>query len=193
MTATGFGTCCAKSDEEMTPRKREAQKARVVGMLEEVRRLDEDNKAMQATALSARRHRLGGGNGLETPGSAKQRTDREPAQRPAAWTSARSTASLTNCISVWRRSKSAKRTWSTACCTCGKPFQELKPLYDAAQRRWREHWIALSRSSTCLRQELSGPRCTGPSRRKNEITRLEMEAKMDSRSLRQILRRVETG
>ena len=40
-------------DEEMSSEEEAGQKARVIGMLEEVQRLDEANKAMQTTLLGA--------------------------------------------------------------------------------------------------------------------------------------------
>jgi RNA polymerase primary sigma factor len=75
--------------------------------------------------------------------------------------------------------------------SCGKPFQELKPLYDAAQNGDE----ALNSSARFLNMPPQDflELVARAVKAKEEIVQLEMEAKMDARSLRQILRRVEEG
>lgn len=74
---------------------------------------------------------------------------------------------------------------------CGKPFQELKPLYDAAMES-REQ-CALCASSLGLSADEFMRLASRAVTAKERITAREMEAKLDSKSLRQILRRVDDG
>ncbi len=176
-------------DEEMSPEEEAAQKARVVGMLEEVKRLAEANKDMQLTLL---------GQGVTL--------EEEVAMKHSVQQNKEQIVSLLKGLQLGRRHidriidrlhvclariEGCERDLEHCLLTCGKPFQELKPLYEAVQTGEQEVGCCASSLNMTPRRFLD--LAARAVKAKEEIAQLEMEAKMDSRSLRQILRRVEEG
>jgi RNA polymerase primary sigma factor len=176
-------------DEEMTPEEEASQKARVISMLDEVRRLDEANKMMQTTLLAQN-------VSLENESVLKSQVQQNKEQ----------IVSLLKGLQLGRRHidniidrlhlclyevDRYERELQHCLLSCGKPFQELKPLHDAAQDDGGE--IDCSGRPLNMSRQDYVDLVTRAVRAKGRINRLEMEAKMDARSLRQILRRVDDG
>ena len=176
-------------DEELTPDEEAAQKARVISMLEEVQRLNEVNKDLQTTLLGQ-----------------SMNFDDELAKKNQVQQNKEQIVGLIKGLQLGRRHidriidrlhlclvrvEGCERDLEHCLLTCGKPFQELKPLYEAAQNGDRE--LDCSAKSLNMLPEDFLALAARAVKAKEEITQLELEAKMDSRSLRQILRRVEEG
>jgi len=176
-------------DEEMTPEDEAAQKARVISMLDEVRRLDETNKIMQTTLLA---QSVASDSELVLKHQVQQNKERIVSLLKGLQLGRRHIDSIIDrlhaCLYEIERSE---RDLQHCLLSCGKPFQELKPVHDALQNGGgkadcsarpgnmsRDDFIALVRRAV---------------KAKEEISRLEIEAKMDARSLRQILKRVDDG
>jgi RNA polymerase primary sigma factor len=176
-------------DEEMTAEEEASQKARVISMLDEVRRLDEANKTMQTTLLAE-----------------NVALDSEVVLKSQVQHNKEQIVSLLKGLQLGRRHidniidrlhaclyeiEKCERDLQHCLLSCGKPFQELKPLYDAAQNDGEEldcsaRPLNMSRQNfiTLVARAVEA---------KERISAREMEAKMDARSLRQILRRVDEG
>jgi len=176
-------------DEELSPEEEEAQKTRVISMLDEVRQLDEANKEMQVALL---------GQGVTL--------DEEVALKHQVQQNKERIVSLLKGLQLGRRHidrildrlhhcllriEGCERDLEHCLLTCGKPFQELKPLYDAAQNGEQDLDCYANSLDMPLQRLLN--LVARAVKAKEEIAQLEIEAKMDSKSLRQILRRVEEG
>jgi RNA polymerase primary sigma factor len=176
-------------DEEMTAEEEAAQKVRVISKLEEVRRLDEANKVLHTTLLAQ-----------------DFASDTETVLKHQIQQNKEQIVSLLKGLQLGRRHIDGiidKLHWCLrkidrcekdlehCLLSCGKPFQELKPLYDAAQNGHKALDCS-ARDLSMLPQDFLAL-ITRAVEAKEEITRLEMEAKLDARSLRQILRRVDEG
>jgi RNA polymerase primary sigma factor len=176
-------------DEEMTAEDEAAQKTRVISMLDEVRRLDETNKIMQTTLLA---QNVTHDSEHVLKHQVQQNKERIVSLLKGLQLGRRHIDSiidrLHSCLHEIERSE---KDLQHCLLSCGKPFQELKPFHDALQNDGgqldcsarpgnmsRDDFIALVRRAVVAREEIS---------------RLEMEAKMDARSLRQILKRVDDG
>jgi RNA polymerase primary sigma factor len=177
------------SDEEMTPEEEEAHKARVVGMLEEVQRLDEKNKAIQEQLLSQ-----------------EIKYDAEAALKNELQENKERIVSLLKGLQLDKRQidrivdrlrfyleniEAAEKEVEDCVLTCGKPVHELQRLYEKAQKdngKLASHAKELNLSAggffDLVHRAIEA---------RDRIVGFEREAKMDSRSLRQILRRVEDG
>jgi len=87
--------------------------------------------------------------------------------------------------------ESAEKDLEDCLLACGKPLQELKPLYDETQGS-PEQLEAVASNLGFTADSFVGIAGKAIDARER-ITQLEMQAKMDAKSLRQILRRVEDG
>ncbi|MCE5244086.1 MAG: RNA polymerase sigma factor RpoD, partial [Desulfobacteraceae bacterium] len=176
-------------EEEISEEEEAAQKAKVLGMLEEVQQLDEANKIMQASLL---------GNGL-TPEEAaelseqvQQNKERIVSLLKGMHLSRRHLDSiiekLRQCLNDIERSE---KTFAECIASCGRPFHELKALLESGDGAGGE------RDACAAAVGISCAEFEGLVRRavdaRDKIVRREMEAKMDSKTLRQLLRRVEDG
>jgi RNA polymerase primary sigma factor len=176
-------------DEEMTAEEEAAQKARVISMLEEVRRLDEANKAMHTTLL-AQNDSFEAETGLKH--QIQQNKERIVSLLKGLQLGRRHIDSIIDKLHLClRRIDHCEKDLEHCLLSCGKPFQELKPLYDAAQNGGEV--LDCSARDSSMTPEDFVSLVTRAVEAKEEITRLEMEAKLDARSLRQILRRVDEG
>ena len=176
-------------DEEMTAEEEAAQKARVISMLEEVRRLDEANKTMHTTLLAQN-------DSFEAETVLKhqiqQNKERIVSLLKGLQLGRRHIDSIIDKLHLClRRIDLCEKDLEHCLLSCGKPFQELKPLYDAAQNGGED--LDCSARDSSMTPEDFVSLVTRAVEAKEEITRLEMEAKLDARSLRQILRRVDEG
>jgi RNA polymerase primary sigma factor len=176
-------------DEEMTAEEETSHKARVISMLDEVRRLDEANKMMQTTLLAQN-------VSLESESVLKSQVQQNKEQ----------IVSLLKGLQLGRRHidniidrlhvclyeiEKCERELQHCLLSCGKPFQELKPLYDTAQNDGEE--LDCSARPLNMSRQNFMELVSRAVEAKERIARLEMEGKMDARTLRQILRRVDEG
>jgi RNA polymerase primary sigma factor len=176
-------------DEEMTPEEEEVQKARVVGMLEQVQRLDEANKAIQEQLLSQEiRH--------QEEAALKNRLQENKEHIVSLLKGLQLDKRHIDRIVDMLRSyldniETAEKDLEHCVLTCGKPVHELQRLYEKGQKdngKLTSHSKELNLSTegflALVHRAIDA---------RDRIVGLEREAKMDSRSLRQILRRVEDG
>ena len=176
-------------EEDISPEEEESQKGRVIRMLEEVQKLDEENKAMQTTLLS---HSIT----LEEQVSLKSRLQHNKEQIVSLLKGMQlGRRHIDNIINKLRECldhvEQSERELQESLLTCGKPYQELKPLYEMAQQG--EAQLQDCANLLGLSPERFLDLACRAVAARERITALEMEAKMDSKSLRQILRRVEDG
>lgn len=176
-------------DEDISPEEEEAQKRRVVSMLEEVQRLDESNKIMQTTLLS---------DGI-TPDDAhvlksqvQQNKEQIVSLLKGLQLGRRHIDNIVDKLRAYLEDiEGCEKHLQECLIICGKPFHEIKALHDAALENRAE--VESYAKTLCI----STDACINLLRRaveaKERIARMEMDAKMDSKSLRQILRRVEDG
>ncbi len=176
-------------DEEITTDEEEAQRERMIAILEKVRKLDEENKKMQASVFMLEMH-------TAEESTLKNRIQQNKEQIVSLLKGLHlGKYHLEQIIDKLRcyltNIEDAEKVLEDCLLACGKPLQELKPLYDEAQL-----------SSSQLNKVAAGLGVSADSflglvgkaiEARECITKLEMEAKMDARSLRQILRRVEDG
>ncbi len=177
------------TEEDITAEEEEALKERVIGMLDEVRRLDEANREMQVALL---------GSELEEPEQQRLRTEVQQNKEKIVNLLKNLQLEKTQIDHIVDKLRSylesienAEKELEDCLLECQKPFHELQRLNDLAQ----ESGDHLKRCAAGLGltpqrfTELTGRAI----RAKEHITAFEMKAKMDSRTLRQILRRVEDG
>ncbi len=176
-------------EEDISPEEEENQKGRVIRMLEEVQKLDESNKIMQTTLLS---HNITLDEQTVLKAQLQQNKEQIVNLLKGMQLGRRHIDNIINklrdCLSSIEQSE---KDLQESLLTCGKPFQELKPLYDnvlQGQAQLEECALLLGVAPEQFLHLAS--RAVSARER---ITQLEMEAKMDSKSLRQILRRVEDG
>ncbi|MCU0573853.1 MAG: RNA polymerase sigma factor RpoD [Syntrophobacteraceae bacterium] len=176
-------------EEDISPEEEESQKSRVIRMLEEVQNLDEDNKAMQTTLLS---HSITLDEQVALKSRLQQNKEQIVSLLKGMQLGRRHIDNIINklreCLLNVERSE---RELQESLLTCGKPYQELKPLYENAQRG-DEQLQDCANLLGLSPERFLDLACRAVAARER-ITELEMEAKMDSKSLRQILRRVEDG
>jgi RNA polymerase primary sigma factor len=176
-------------DEEMAPEEEENHRRRVVGILEEVERLDEYNKTMQMAILG---QKLSEKEQEELKNQTQQNKEH--------------IVNLLKGLHLGRRQidliidnlrkhleciERAERDLQECFLACGKPLNELHELYkesDSNGNRLESYSTSLQMPVDRLK-DLIGRAIDA----KDFITKQEIEAKMDSRCLRQILRRVEDG
>jgi RNA polymerase primary sigma factor len=176
-------------DEEMSEEEEVAQRERVIGMLEEVQRLDEANKHMQMALLS---HGPSSDEEFILKNNVQQNKERIVSLLKGLQLSKRHIDSIIDKLhESLKVIESCERDLQDCLLLSCKPFQELKPLYEAAiesdegvQRYARELGLPEEDFLRLLSKAVEA---------KKRIAELEVEAKMDSKSLRQILRRVEDG
>jgi RNA polymerase primary sigma factor len=176
-------------DEEMTEEEEAGQKSRVIGMLEEVQRLDEENKVMQTRLLS---QDLRAEEDLALKEQLQANKEKIIALLKGLQLSRRHIDSIINklhqCLHDIDKSE---RELQDCLLRCGKPFQELKPLYDAALEDPSQ--VETCACSLGLSDEEFLRLAARAIQSRDRITERELEAKLDSKSLRQILRRVDDG
>ncbi len=176
-------------DEEMSEEEEAAQRERVIGMLEEVQRLDEANKHMQMALLS---HGPSSDEEFILKNNVQQNKERIVSLLKGLQLSKRHIDSIIDKLhESLKVIESCERDLQDCLLLSCKPFQELKPLYEAAvesdegvQRYARELGLPEEDFLRLLSKAVEA---------KKRIAEFEVEAKMDSKSLRQILRRVEDG
>ncbi|MHC1743143.1 MAG: RNA polymerase sigma factor RpoD [Syntrophobacteraceae bacterium] len=176
-------------EEDISPDEEESQRSRVVRMLEEVQQLDESNKIMQTTLL---------GDSIST--------DDETVMKAQVQQNKERIVSLLKGMQLGRRHidniinklhvclidiEKYERSLQECLLLTGKPFQELKPLYDIALQDGER--LARCAVQLGMTEDQFMQTAVRAVEAKERINRLEIDAKMDSRSLRQILRRVEDG
>jgi RNA polymerase primary sigma factor len=176
-------------DEDISPEEEENQKTRVIRMLEEVQRLDESNKIMQTTLLG---HNITPDEQLVLKGQLQQNKEQIVSLLKGMQLGRRHIDNIINklreCLYNIERSE---RELQECLLTCGKPFQELRPLYETSLKG--ESYLVECAETLGMIPHVFQSLAVRAVDAKERITQLEMEAKMDSRSLRQILRRVEDG
>lgn len=178
-----------ESEEEISGDEEEAQKVRMIAILEKVRKLDEDNKKMQASLFAQN----------ITPAE-------ETVLKNQIQQNKEQIVSLLKGLQLGKHHieqvidklreylvciESAEKDLGDCLLACGKPLQELKPLYDASEES-PEQLEEVANNLGFTPDSLVGIAGKAIEARER-ITELEMEAKMDAKSLRQILRRVEDG
>ncbi|NLI83204.1 MAG: RNA polymerase sigma factor RpoD [Deltaproteobacteria bacterium] len=176
-------------EEEITPEEEASQRSRIISMLEEVHRLDESNKMMQTRLISQ-----------------DLSPDEEMVLKTQVQHNKEQIVSLLKGLHLGRRHidniiaklqmkleeiENCEKDLEDCLLRCGKPFQELKPLYETAQNDGEQLDSYAARIGLTREDFLQLARRAIEA--KERIIQREMEAKMDSRSLRQILRRVEDG
>jgi RNA polymerase primary sigma factor len=176
-------------DEEMTVEEEASQKARVISMLDEVRRLDEVNKTMQTTLLA---QNVTHESDLVLKSQVQQNKEQIVSLLKGLQLGRRHIDNIIDRLHVCLYEiEKCERDLQHCLLSCGKPFQELKPLFDTAKNDGGELDCS-SRPLNMSRQDFM-VLVARAVEAKERITGLEMEAKMDARSLRQILRRVDEG
>jgi RNA polymerase primary sigma factor len=178
-----------ESDEEVCTEEEEAQKKRMVSILEEVQKLDEANKKMQSSLYAQNMK-------PEMESSIKTKIQQNKEQIVSLLKGLQlGKHHIEQVIDKLREYllniEDAEKVLEHCLLSCGKPLQELKPLYDDAHGD-PEQLQAVAGSLGLTAESFTS--IAGKAIQAREcITSLEMEAKMDARSLRQILRRVEDG
>ncbi len=176
-------------DEEISPEEEELQKMRVIGMLEEVQRLDEANKSMQTSLLSSD---IASEEEKKLKETVQQNKDTIVSLLKGLQLGRRHIDNIINKLRVWLDEiERAEREAAAGCAICGKPSHELKLLCEVAAEgdEELEHCAKVAGMSADEFRSI----CRRVVKAKERIAEMERDAKMDSRTLRQILRRVEDG
>jgi RNA polymerase primary sigma factor len=178
-----------ETDEEISEEEETAQRARVIEMLHEVQRLDEENKSLQ-TRLRA------GGVSLEEasafPAQIQKNKDQIVNLLKNLQISRRHIEGIIEKLGeCLREINSCERDLADCLCRCGKPLDEMRSLYQAALKD--EQVLHGSAAALGMKPQeflIMGRQVTEASER---IAGKERETKLDAKSLRQLLRRVEDG
>jgi RNA polymerase primary sigma factor len=177
------------TDEEMTPEEEEGHKIRTIGMLEEVHRLDEDNKGIQGRLLA---QELQGSAEIASKNQLQENKERIVSLLKGLQLDRRQIDRIIDRLrSNLEKIEQAEKDLEDCLLTCGKPLQELQRLYDKGLKE-NSKLTRYAKESSLTAEEYKALIHRAMEARER-ITGLEMEAKVDSRSLRQILRRVEDG
>jgi RNA polymerase primary sigma factor len=177
------------TDEEMTPEEEEGHKTRTIGMLEEVQRLDEDNKGIQGRLLA---QELQGSAEIASKNQLQENKERIVSLLKGLQLDRRQIDRIIDRLrSNLEKIEQAEKDLEDCLLTCGKPLQELQRLYDKGLKENSK--LARYAKESSLTAEEYKALIHRAMEARERITGLEMEAKVDSRSLRQILRRVEDG
>ncbi len=176
-------------EEDISPDEEESQRSRVVRMLEEVQQLDESNKIMQTALLG---DSISSDDETVMKAQVQQNKERIVSLLKGMQLGRRHIDNIINklhfcLIDIEKYEKSLQECLLLT----GKPFQELKPLYDIALQDGEQ--LAHCAIQLGMTEDQFMQTAVRAVEAKERINRLEIDAKMDSRSLRQILRRVEDG
>jgi len=178
-----------ESDEEISTEEEEAQRGRMIGFLERVQKLDEANKKMQASLFAQ--------NFSPSEESSLKNQIQQNKEQIVSLLKGLQLGKhhIDYVIDKLRQYliniEHAEKVLEDCLLACGKPLQELKPLYDETQNDQKE-LEKVAKSFGLTADSFAGIAGKAIEARER-ITTLEMEAKMDAKSLRQILRRVEDG
>jgi RNA polymerase primary sigma factor len=178
-----------EAEEEMTAEEEEAHKLRIISMLEEVRQRGEANKGMQERLLSREL-------ALEEEGSVRNQVQENKDQivlllKGLQLDKRQIDRIVDKLRSYLERIMRAEQELESCVLSCGKPVQELQRLHELSQKDSRK-FTASARELHLTKDGLLSLTQRAVEA-KDRISALELEASMDSRSLRQILRRVEEG
>jgi len=174
-------------EEEITEEEEAAQKYRIISILDEVQRLDEENKATQMVLLSEDN---GPDREFELKNQVQQNKEQIVSLLKGLQLSRRHIDNIIDTLNSHLSTIEGSEKILRDCVTrLGKDAAELKPLLESERDR-ELHEFARGRG---MRAEECKSLLTRAVDSRERITRLEIEAKMDSRSLRQILSRVKDG
>ena len=174
-------------EEEITEEEELAQRARIIAILDEVQRLDEENKSMQTVLLS---EEIEQEKEFEVKDLIQQNKEQIVNLLKGLHLSRRHIDSIIERLNNHLLAiESSDRTLKQCLARTGKEINDLKAFseqLDEAALGACSAGSALSREEfhRCVRQALDA---------RERIAELELEAKMDSRSLRLILSRVRDG
>ncbi|MDY0038947.1 MAG: RNA polymerase sigma factor RpoD [Desulforhabdus sp.] len=178
-----------ESDEEISSDEEEAQRERMIGILERVQRLDEANKKMQASLFA---QNISPAEESSLKSQIQQNKEQIVSLLKGLQLGKHHIEHVIDKLREYLANiEDAEKVLEDCLLACGKPLQELKPLYDETQNDQKElekvaKSFGLAPDSFAL---LAGKAIEARER----ISDLEMEAKMEAKALRQILRRVEDG
>jgi len=178
-----------EADEEMNPEEEESQKGRMIGILDQVRRLDESNKVMQASLFA---QNITPAEESVLKAQIQQNKEEIVSLLKGLQLGKRHIDNIINKLGEYLEDiEKAEKQLEDCLLVCGKPLQELKSLYDSIQQNGG-HLGSCAESLGLSKDSFLGL-VNRALESRERITQLEMEAKMDAKSLRQILRRVEDG
>ncbi len=176
-------------DEEITEEEEAAQKERVVQILNDVQHLDEENKIMQIKLVD---DNVASDEEFVLKNRIQQNKEQIVSLLKGLQLSKRHIDSIIDKLHLSLEViEKSERDLENCLLRSGKPFQELKPLYEAALED--EEMLCSCAAETGMGEQDFLDLVVRAIEAKMKIATLEVESKMDSRSLRQILRRVEDG
>ncbi len=176
-------------DEEITEEEEFAQKERVIKILHDVENLDENTKTIQARLINCG---LCENERTQLKSQMQQNKDQIVSLLKGLHLGKRHIDSIIDKLHLSLEViEKSERDLESCLLRSGKPFQELKPLYDAALQDEGKLCNCAAEIGMDEQDFLDLVRKAMSARER--IADLEVESKMDSRSLRQILRRVEDG
>ena len=178
-----------ESEEEISSDEEEAQKVRMIGILEKVRKLDEENKKMQASLFA---QNITPAEETVLKNQIQQNKERIVSLLKGLQLGKHHIEQVIDKLRQFLVSiESAEKDLEDCLLACGKPLQELKPLYDETLGSPEQLEVVASNLGFSADSfvGIAGKAIDARER----ITQLEMQAKMDAKSLRHILRRVEDG
>ena len=183
------GEVLREVEEEVSEEEEAQQRDRLIGMLDEVRRLDEENKAKRL---------LLSGEGIdEETADAIREAVRQNKERVIGLLKGLQLGRrhIDNIINKLRDClidiEDAEKGLEDSLLCIGKPFHELKSLYELVSQR--EGALAACASEQNMRPDVLLRHLSRAVGAKARISARVAEARMDAKCLRQVLRRVEDG
>ena len=176
-------------DEDLTDEEKEELTQRVISILSEVEVLDKKNRDMQLELLSAD---LSESEQLKLKSAIQENKEQIVNHLKGLQLGKNQIDHVIDKLQFYLNSiESAEKNLEECIVRCGKPFYEIQKLYEESKddesklrevaknfRMGRDEFIDLYKRAK---------------EAKDRITELEIEAKIDSKTLRQLLRRVEDG
>ncbi len=176
-------------DEEMSVEEEAVQRGRVVGILGEVEHLDEMNKKMQLDLIGQKfSDRQGDDFKDKVQQNKEQIVNLLKGLHLGKWQIDKIVENLRDFLEGIEK---AEKDLQECLIACGKPFHEILDFYERSSHNGGG--LKELSSRLCIPADKLCDLIRRAVEAKEFIRRQEMEAKIDSRSLRQILKRVEDG
>ncbi len=176
-------------EEEMSEEEEAAQIARIIGILDEVKALDDENKVNQMALLN---QAISQDNETTLKTRLRENKEKIVSLLKGLQLSKRHIDNIVNKLhDCLEDINCSEKVLEDCILRFGKPFHEVKQLYDGDRNNGGT--LCQCASVFAMEEELFEKLMRRAMEARERINQREMEAKLDSKTLRQILRRVEDG
>ncbi len=176
-------------DEDLTDEEKEELTRKVISILSEVEDLDKQNRDMQLELLSGK---LSDQEQIRLKNAIRENKEQIVSHLKELQLGKNQIDRVVDRLKFYLHSiEEAEKNLEECIIRCGKPFYEIQKIFEEAESQKER----LEKAAEEFRMNVDEfvELFEKARRAKEKITELEMEAKIDSKTLRQLLRRVEDG